>query len=110
MCQAGLQPATLCRLWLTAALVLESISYKSGLSLPEVLSASDILVHFSGFRSLTCQFFNLDEDMLGVAQALREKEASFRRLAGTISALYAYQGMNQNQFPGLISNESGCPR
>jgi len=57
----------------------ESISHKSGLSLPEVLSASDILVHFSGFRSLTRQFSNLDDHILRVAPGFREKEPPFRR-------------------------------
>jgi hypothetical protein len=39
----------------------------------------------------------LDYHILKVAQAFREKGTAISpKLAGTISALYAYQGMNQN--------------
>ena len=40
---------------------------------------------------------------------LREGAAASPKLTGTFSTLYAYQGMNQNEFPGCLAMSPAVP-
>jgi hypothetical protein len=61
------------------------------------LSASDILVHFSWFRSFTRTFFEFGPSSFSSAATCSlEGTAILPKLTGTFSTCYPYQGMNQN--------------